>query len=322
MHSYVFHFQVLIMSYKTLVVTDPFNDVDDIVALYLMLKSDKIDVKGVVTTYGNSRTRAMATRKFFNVAGFESVPIRYSVNGNGNFDVPNQMPESCYQFLEERELASSDDEFGIKPSGEEFIARAIEENPNDLSIVSIAPMTTLASAFDIANPRNVKRIYVMAGRIGDYDNKPNAQHHNARVPSYNVACDVEASRKVLNSGAEIYVVGKNLWLDDLFTPEDFEPLKNGTGAQRQLWRMIKLRDEFNSRTLGPSGIKTITYMFDPITTGALLFPELYDFQKINLRIDGSGIMDTEPSSEGNIYGAVNADLPEIKKRLMQLLLRQ
>ncbi|MBI2085382.1 MAG: nucleoside hydrolase [Candidatus Aenigmarchaeota archaeon] len=308
------------MSYKTLIVTDPFNDVDDIVALYTTLKSGKIDVKGVVTTYGDARTRAKGTRKFFGIAGFESVPIHYGVSGNGNFDVPNQMPESGYEFLGEKELASSDDEFGIKPGGEEFISRTIRENPKNISIVSIAPMTSIANAFDIADPSDVKRIYVMAGRVGGYDNRPDAQHHNARVPSYNVACDVEASRKVLNSGAEIYVVGKNLWSDDLFKLEDFEQLKNGTDAQKQLWRMIKLRDEFNVKTLSPFGIKTITYMFDSITMGALLFPELYDFQKIDLRTDDSGIMETKPSRSGKVYGAVDANLPEIKNRLMQIIL--
>ncbi len=308
------------MAERVVTITDPFNDIDDIIALYILAKSSNVINEGVVTTYGNPRIRAKGVSKFFRAAGLGSIPVYYGTGGKDAFDVPNYMQETDYEFLTGDELEADDDRFGIKPDGECYIARLLETGDKNLSIASLAPMTTLAKALEHAGTKTIKKIHAMAGHAGDYTLKTGTRYDEARVPEYNIACDVEAARKVFDSGVEIYTIGKNLWMEGLFTPKDFETLKNGTEPQKQISRMIRLRDALNKKTLEPLGITPETYMFDPITVGSVLFPELYDFQKIDVFISDTGIMETTPSKSGNIYGAASADLQKIKNNLMEIIL--
>lgn len=305
---------MLRMKGRLLVVTDAFNDVDDAVALYALAKSDA-HCAGVVTTYGNEMVKARAVSKFLRMAGKPDMPVRYSRNCKTRFKAPNEMAEVDYGFLTEEELKADDRSFGIGPKGEEFIHGMANSSPGGISILSLAPLSVLADAMD----RLVKRIYAMGGHVGGYDNGPNATYDRAQIPEYNFACDPAAARNVLASGAEIFVVGKNLWTKDLFTPEDFEFLSGGSKPQRELLRMIKSRHDHNQKTLSLLGVEAELFMYDPIALGAVLFPELYDFEKIEMAVDERGVTHTRPTKKGNVHGAVGADLKKIKENILYLL---
>lgn len=306
------------MKERLIVVTDAFNDVDDSVALYALAQSD-MACEGVVTTCGNEMIKAKAVSKFLKMAGKPNIPVRYSKVWETHFKAPNDMAEIDYGFLTEEELKSDNRYFYISPEGEKFMHDRINSSPGGISILSLAPLSALANAMHSVKPQDVRRIYVMGGHIGPYDNRPNANYNRARMPEYNFACDPNAARKVLESGAKIFVVGKNLWTKNLFTPEDFEFLAEGPTAQQELLRMIKLRHEHNKRTLAPLGIEAELFMYDPIALGAVLFPELYEFRKMNIIVDDKGLTHTEPTEEGNVYGAVRADLAKVKKNILSVL---
>ncbi|MBI4167477.1 MAG: nucleoside hydrolase [Candidatus Aenigmarchaeota archaeon] len=306
------------MAGRLILVTDAFNDVDDAVALYGLSKSDA-DCAGVVTTYGNGRIKAKAVSKFLRMAGARNVPVYYSKVWETKFKAPNEMDETDYRFLSENELLADNRYFGMNPGGEEFIADSVNSDAGNISVLSIAPLSALADAMRNVKNQKPRRIYVMGGHVGNYYDKPNAPYNHARIPEYNFACDPVAAREVLESGAEIFVVGKNLWTKNLFTPEDFEFLAEGTAAQTELLRMIKLRHANNQRTLAPLGIEAELFMYDPIATCAVLFPELYEFRKMKVIVDDKGLTHAEPTEEGNVYGAVSADLANVKKKVLSVL---
>ena len=299
-----------------MVVTDAFNDVDDVVALYALSKS-AVRCAGIVTTYGNERTRAKAVSKFLRMADVQNVPVYYSKVWESRFQAPNDMNETGYGFLSESELLAGNKHSGINSGGEKFIADSINSDAGGISVLSIAPLTALAHAMRSVKPQNCGRIYVMGGHIGAYDNTPNTAYNHAQIPEYNFTCDPAAVKNVLASGAEVFVVGKNLWTKDLFSLEDFGFLEIGTPVQRELFRMIKLRHEHNKKIFSPRGIDAEVFMYDPITLGAVLFPELYEFRRMDVEVDDTGVTHATFSERGNIQGAVGADLAQIKKKAVK-----
>ncbi|MBI1972062.1 MAG: nucleoside hydrolase [Candidatus Aenigmarchaeota archaeon] len=307
------------MNERLIVLTDVFNDVDDAVALYALVRSGA-DLAGVVTTYGNERVKAKAASKFFKMAGRPDIQVRYSKVYKTRFSAPNDMRETDYGFLTDDELIAGDTVLGANPRGEGLMENLINSSTDRISVLSLAPLSALAGAMNHVKTQRVGSIYVMGGHVGNYDNGPKVPYDRALTPEYNFACDPAAARKVLESGAKISLVGKNLWSKNLFTLKDFEFLSTGTQAQRELSRMIRLRHAHNKKSLEPLGIGVELFMYDPIATCAVLFPELYDFERIEMVVDENGVTHTKPAKEGNVYGAVNADLPEIKSRLMGLIL--
>ncbi|MBI3412950.1 MAG: nucleoside hydrolase [Candidatus Aenigmarchaeota archaeon] len=305
------------MPERLLVVTDPMNDCDDMVALY-MLKHPEVRCEGLIATYGNASTRAKAAKKFLLMAN-RDVPVFYSNNAKKMPYSPYHMEEADYNFLTRDDLHATDADSGISPDGEDFMERIIKSNPGQISILSIAPLTVLASVLRRAGPQSVKTIYLMGGHVGKYLNMPDPPYYRAKAPEYNFECDPDAARNVILSGAHIKTVGKNLWAKDLFTVEDFEPLSRGSMPQKKIFDMIMARYAHNKKNLEPLGIGVELFMYDPITLGVVLFPELYDFERIEMVVDENGITHTKPAKEGNVYGAVDADLVEIKKRLLNLI---
>ncbi|MFH0889806.1 MAG: nucleoside hydrolase [Candidatus Aenigmatarchaeota archaeon] len=305
------------MPERLLVVTDPLNDCDDMVALY-MLKDPRLQCEGVITTYGNAKTRAKGARKLLDIMDKNDIPVFYGNHSKARPHSPYHMHEAAYGFLTDSELKATDKEFGINPDGEEFMVHTIKTNPGDISILSIAPLTVLTTVLHSVDPKLIKSVYMMGGHVGGYSQKTTMHYNEALMPEYNFECDPQAAREVLGSGVGIKMIGKNLWSRDLFTLEDFEQLADGSAAQKTILSMVKARYTHNKRNLEPLGIKVETLMYDPVTLGTVLFPELYEFRKMDVCIDETGLTTAETGT-GNITAAVAANLPAVKKNLLELI---
>lgn len=305
------------MTERLLVVTDPMNDCDDMVAMY-MLKDPRLHCEGVIATYGNAKTRAKGARKLLDIMDKDRIPVFYGNHSKARPNSPYHMHEAAYGFLTDSELKATDNEFGINPDGEEFMVQTIKTNPGDISILSIAPLTVLTTVLRSVDPKLIKSIYMMGGHIGGYSQKTTRHYNEASMPEYNFECDPQAAKEVLMSGAEIKMIGKNLWSRDLFTMEDFTQLADGSAAQKTVLSMVEARYMHNKRNLEPLGIKVETLMYDPVTLGAVLFPDLYEFRKMNVCVDETGLTTTETGT-GNITAAVTANLPAVKKNVLGLI---
>ncbi len=305
------------MPQNVLICTDPFNDVDDMVAIYAAVKYPNLTLAGIVTTDDDTRVKAKGVKKFLGMAGFNNVPVTYGKGGVRSSGSIFHMRETEYGFLSVEDLAAGDTFSGINDGGVDFMAKQIGSQP-DLYLMSLAPLTDVAAAFERADPKKLKAVYIMGGHVGSYSEEPRPPYNKAKVPEYNFGSDPEAARKVLESDAKIMLVGKNICLS--FSDADVQRFANGSRAQQELYTMMGLRHEHDQRILEPRGIKAERFMYDPAAAAAILYPELFDFRRMNIEIDEKGVAHTRLTETGKIQGAVDADLERVRTNLLELLL--
>ncbi len=75
------------------------------------------------------------------------------------------MREVDYEFLTEEDLSATDAAFGIEADGEEFISQTLSSSPGKISVMSIAPMTSVAKTINPGGLQQAKRIYLMGGYV-------------------------------------------------------------------------------------------------------------------------------------------------------------
>lgn len=167
---YVFLFLIFVIlnlqATKVIIDTDP--GIDDSVAIMLAFKSPEIDVVGLTSVFGNNdidvTTRnclllCEIAEKNIPVAKGAAEPLFIPKHpnpdfihgkdglGNTNWKTPSSL---C-----------------IEESAENFIARQILENPHEVTIVALGPLTNLANAL-ITHPEiafKVKEVVIFAGAI-------------------------------------------------------------------------------------------------------------------------------------------------------------
>lgn len=241
---------------------------DDCVALLVGLLDPAADLRAVTMVAGNVGFDQQVRNAYLtlNVAG-------------GRSDVPVYL--GCRRPLV-REWVSAEnvhgdgsgglsmDQDGLEPRGEhavDALVRLAAENPGELSIVAIGPLTNIAAAVvrdpDFAG--NVKSLYVMGG-------SNNGRGNITAAAEFNFYVDPEAAKAVFAAGFDVTVV-----------PWDPLTLRHAVFGQDRLDRIAALDTplsrfftricaatlEFDRRV----GIDGTTHP-DSLTAAVLLHPEL------------------------------------------------
>jgi inosine-uridine nucleoside N-ribohydrolase len=159
---------------------------------------------------------------------------------------------------------------GCDPESEhavDALIRLAGENPGELSIVAIGPLTNIATAV-VKDPdfaRNVKTLYVMGG-------SNNARGNITAAAEFNFWVDPEAAKAVFAAGFEVVVVPwAPLTLDRAVfaQPELDEIAALGTPLSEFFTRVCAATLEFD-RSVGIDG----TTHPDSLTAAVLMHPEL------------------------------------------------
>ena len=192
----------MIKKNKIIIDTDP--GVDDTMAIFFALRSPHIDVLGLTTIFGNVDVDLATVNalRILEIAGRTDVPVvkgahnpltrSYSgpvpfVHGdNGQGNISLDLPKS-----------HAEDE-----TAAQYIVKQVMENPGEITLVPIGPLTNLALALRL-EPRitdNVKEVILMGGNAlcpGNATPAAEANIHN----------DPEAADLVFSAGWPVTMVG-------------------------------------------------------------------------------------------------------------------
>ena len=194
------------MPKRIIIDTDPAmgtkgGDPEDCFAIMLALNSPELQIEGITTVQGN----VPVERGFSNVTYLlnelkKDIPIHSGMPGT--LDKDRSKERSWLGKRENMEqitpLLTIDKEKIDAPS---FISSTCNDNPNEIELVTIGPLTNVAKALELTPDliKNVKKITMMAGA--------------AKVPGnitpaaeFNVWADPEAAAKVFESGIDITMV--------------------------------------------------------------------------------------------------------------------
>ena len=207
---------------KILLDTDIGSDIDDALALLLLLQLPNVEIVGITTVYGQVSIRAKVAKKILDAAQI-SVPC--FAGAAEPLWSPMRIWHSGTEgqgVLDEEEYDAPLEVFGIQTGADDFIVETIATNPDEITLISLGALTNVAQAItkqpNICN--RVKNFYFMGGGVTYHDSIPSTLEDGkpyAARPSHNVRCDVRAAHIVFESALPIHLltndITTSLWWD-------------------------------------------------------------------------------------------------------------
>ena len=257
---------------------------DDGSALVLALNSPgEIEVVGITLVAGNHNleTEAAHALRLLEIMGREDVPVHagaakplrhkqsdYAVIGWGKWWLADPPEEPTGGFAKRKKLEDA--------SAVDFIVKTVIENPGEITILAVGPLTNIALAIR-REPRfvaNVKQMVIMGGAIASLPDGAGNQTPNAE---FNFWVDPEAAKIVLRSGIPITLSPLNVAAKARFTREWHEKLLS---ADTPVTRLIKKRLAERSRPM-----RFPRMMWDQLATATLIDPTLFTRKELYVDVD-------------------------------------
>jgi inosine-uridine nucleoside N-ribohydrolase len=292
-------------NYAVLLDTDIGDDIDDALALALILSSPEISLKGVTTVFGETKLRARLAAYLLHLYGCDDIPV---AAGMGTPLQPRRRPSGVPQaaLLDDRVVLPA-----LRTlSGPELIVQTALVHPGQLILLCIGPLTNVAHAL-LLEPRihtTIRRIVMMGGTSG------------FPFPEWNVRSDAKAAQIALGSGIPITMLGYNVTTRCQLREWDLEQLQSIGSPQTQfLSKLIAVWQRHR-----PRWHSQLPYLHDLLTVAALCRPELFTFKKMTARVltggPFKGYMVPRSMSGPLVYAAVDVAVAEVREWIMQRLL--
>jgi ribosylpyrimidine nucleosidase len=166
--------------------------------------------------------------------------------------------------------------------GIDFIINTIENNPGEINLVAVGPLTDIAVAIkkEPKIVKDVKRIIIMGGALMQGNITPSAE--------FNVYADPEAAKIVFNSGAEIYMMGLDVTHKVLLDEENFNRFQKEQDENPTRVREIFLDGmKFYTSTCVEENHE-YPAMHDPCCIAYLIDPSIFEFQSRDIDVETKG----------------------------------
>lgn len=304
------------MANKILIVADP--GIDGAFAIALALNDPNLEVAGIAASAGNVSAE-QATRNVHVVVEQidpprwprlgSSLPVEYEVDGQ-KLHGPGGLGGVEFPFARLHHPHYSD----------KLIVDLVRQEPKELTLVVIGPMTMLARALDRDPelPGLVRRIVCVGGSWHEAGSA-------SAVAEFHFFCDPLAARHVLKCGAPITLLPLDVTRKLLVSPSDLLELPCPESRTCTFLRRI-----------APFGIGAMSnlygiegfYLKDTLGIVAVAQPGLLTTKPMVVDVEtrgeltrGMSVMDARPTTrtKPNVELAVGVDIPAVREYLYQVL---
>lgn len=201
----------------------PGAEIDDGAALIALLRCANIQPVGIGSVFGN----VMLADAVVNLDRLVTLMERREIPLAKGAEVP--WVEKMDWFLEWQQ--GYDETCPWEPAmpdetSTNLLIRSVKQNPSPITVLSIGPMTNIATALSQAPEitEMVREVVVMGGSFSEMESPP----------EFNQRCDPEAANVVLNAGWPLVIFGLEVTRKVLFTREMFHSLKSSHPAVQLL----------------------------------------------------------------------------------------
>ncbi len=279
------------MPTRVILDTDIGSDVDDCLALALILCSPELQLAGVTCVYGDVLLRARMALKLLQLRGRAGVPVHA-----GAREPLLGLRPVYWAGHEGKGLLELGDE-ALVPRPEhavDFLVRTVMANPGQIHLITIGPLTNVALAFR-CEPRMalaLAHLTVMGGAVrgpGRLD-LPYVEH--------NIRSDPEAAHIVLSAGAPTTLVPLDVTTQVRITPQGVARIRaGGTPFQAAVATQVELYPPFQARGY--------TYLHDPLAVASMIRPDLVQVEAAHLDVELGG----QHTAGATLFRAPTAEAP-------------
>lgn len=280
--------------------TDIGSNVDDLLALLFALGSEKLDLRGITTVYGDTKLRAKVASATLALAGRSDIPVGYGIGA------PLSGKEVFWPGHEGEGYDLSAVPEPVRPASSVY-ADALAAHGSDLVVAAIGPLTNVVT-YLASSETKPRCVVAMAGRF------------NEGQPDRNVASDTVAAAQLMELGVPAVFVGIELCRKVPYDPTDLaaivearpgHPLTEVVADRTQAWWNYRGENYSNP--------------CDPLTLLALSQPELFEFCQANISIvpegDQAGSVCWESSTRSRSWFATSVDTWYTRRRILESLNR-
>lgn len=171
------------MTHHVILDTDIGSDVDDALALGVLLGSPEVDLVGVTTVYGDTTLRARLASRLARLAGREITVVPGATETLSGREVWWAGHEGkVFPDLADEPVSTAD--------GVRYLVDTVLSRPGEIDLVAIGPLTNVARAIraDDRFAGALRHLYVMGGRFDRPD------------PEHNFVSDATAAQVVYAAG--------------------------------------------------------------------------------------------------------------------------
>lgn len=181
--------------------TDIGDDIDDALALLMLLKEEEIQLVGVTTVFANTPLRARLAKRILALSGHTGIPV-YAGFGDplkGTADKERKFVQYT-QELEEEKYRPDNKSFDFGTETVDFILQCAEKYGKELTILAIGPYTNVAAAYqkDAERLKKAGKIVLMGGCFYE------------QFLEYNVLQDPEAADILVRSALDTRFIGADV----------------------------------------------------------------------------------------------------------------
>lgn len=268
------------------IMLDVDTGIDDAMAIVFALNRETISLEAISTVYGNIdvETTTTNTLQILEAAGRTEIPVAagaaraltmpyhggvrhiHGANGIGDVELPDPK---------------------VRPSalwGPDLIIKTIRDNPGEISLVPVGPMTNVAQALmkapDIA--KSVKQIVLMGSTLA-HPGVPGIPSPMADANFYN---DPEAARIIFQSGAKVVAVGMDVTMETKLTSAMIEDIGNHGGPASAI-AMQAARFYLKAYQAQYPGIDFCA-LHDPLAVAVAEDPSIVELEPMHVDIECRG----------------------------------
>lgn len=251
---------------KVLLDTDIGSDIDDAVCLAYLLSQPRCELLGITTVTGEADRRAGLASALCRHAGID-VPIYPGARD------PLLLSQRQLQAAQAEALGSREHR-AVFPEGEaiEFMRRTIRENPGEVTLLTIGPLTNVGLLFSVdpGIPSLLKGLVMMCGRFLDPPPK------GYGPVEWNAVIDAHASTIVYRAPVRLHrSIGLDVTSRVTMTRDEFRLAFGDVHLFAPVleWADIWFRD-------WPG-----TTFHDPLAAATIFEPDLCEYAKGHVEID-------------------------------------
>ncbi len=263
---------------RVLIDTDPglglrFADVDDGLAIFLMIhNSEKFQIEGITTVFGNTPVRKgyLLVYKYLKLANRMDIPYKKGATNKKELGRPNDAVN--------------------------FLIKKVKENPKELTLITLGPLTNIASALRLYPEflNNLKGHIMMGGTLSPITMfNPFYRHIDRRffdkikfksiTSEFNFNHDVDATKEIIEAKTSVPRVemGLDVCCKAIFTKDHLIELK---AHDHPITKFISMHIE-NWLKLWLMNGNHGFFPFDTFCPIYLLKPDLFKSAQLQLKVD-------------------------------------